>query len=71
MRNILKNNKGITIVALVVTVIILMILSAITISQIADDNGIIRKAFEAKDVQEQDQKREEDIMNEIRQEVRR
>lgn len=37
----MKNNKGITIIALVVTIIILLILSSISISYVVNKNGII------------------------------
>ena len=40
-------NKGITLIALVVTIIILLILVGVTISQISGENGLIRKAKEA------------------------
>ena len=39
--------KGITLIALVVTIIILLILVGVTISQITGENGLIRKAKEA------------------------
>ena len=39
--------KGITVIALVVTIIILLILVGVTISQITGENGLIRKAKEA------------------------
>ena len=40
-------NKGITLIALVVTIIVLLILSGITISLVFSKNGIIAKAMEA------------------------
>ena len=40
----LKNNRGVTLTALVVTLIVLAILTGITISYITDDNGIIETA---------------------------
>ena len=48
----LKTNKGITLVALVVTIIVLIILAGISINLILGDNGIITKAQEAKKAQE-------------------
>ena len=42
-----KNTKGITLVALVVTIIVLLILAGITINTLFSDNGIIKKAQEA------------------------
>ena len=44
----LKGNKGITLIALVVTIVILLILSGITIGTLMGDGGIIEKAKEAK-----------------------
>ena len=45
----LKQSRGITIIALVVTIIILLILAGITIGTITGDNGIINKAQSAKE----------------------
>ena len=39
MRKTLKNEKGITILALIITVIVLLILSGITISGLTGGNG--------------------------------
>ncbi len=44
----LKNNKGVTLIALVITVVVLLILSTITISSLTGDEGIIRNSNEAK-----------------------
>ena len=44
----LKANKGITLIALVVTIIVLLILAAVTINLVLGQNGIIGKANEAK-----------------------
>ena len=44
----LKGQKGITLVALVVTIIVLIILAGVSIALILDDNGIITKAREGK-----------------------
>ena len=44
----MKNNKGVTLVALVVTIIVLIILAGISINLILGDNGLITKAREAK-----------------------
>lgn len=40
----LKNNKGITLVALVVTIVILLILAGVSLNLVLGDNGIVRKA---------------------------
>ena len=41
-------NKGITLVALVITIIVLLILSGVTIASLSGDNGILRRAVEAR-----------------------
>ena len=43
-----EESKGITLIALVITVIVLLILAGITISAISGENGIIQKAEQAK-----------------------
>ena len=43
----LKNKKGITLVALVVTIVVLLILAGVSINLVLGDNGIIAKAKEA------------------------
>ena len=48
MNKRIKNNNGITLVAVVVTVVILIILAGISINLLLGDNGIINKAQEAK-----------------------
>lgn len=47
--NIRNSNRGITLIALVLTILILMILSAVTINLIIGENGIIVKAKQAKE----------------------
>ena len=41
-------NKGITLIALVITIIILLILASVTVATLTGDNGIITKAMEAR-----------------------
>lgn len=48
MKQILKNNKGITLIALVITIIILVILAGITLGFILGQDGIIEKANKGK-----------------------
>ena len=45
-----KANKGITLMALIVTIIVLLILAGISISMLAGNNGILNKAKEATEV---------------------
>ncbi len=44
-----KENKGITLIALVVTIIVLLILAGISISMLTGKNGILNRAAEAKE----------------------
>ena len=44
----LKINKGITLIALVITIIVLLILAGVTIATLTGDNGILTKAQNAK-----------------------
>lgn len=43
----LKENKGVTLVALVITIIVLLILAGVTLSMVMGDNGIFGKANDA------------------------
>ncbi len=44
----LKNKKGITLIALVVTIVVLLILAGVSISLVLDNNGIIGKSKDAR-----------------------
>jgi type II secretory pathway pseudopilin PulG len=44
----LKNMKGITLIALVITIVVLLILAGVTIAMLTGDNGILTKAQSAK-----------------------
>ena len=45
----LKKNKGITLIAIVITIIILLILAGVTIATLTGENGILTRATEAKE----------------------
>lgn len=45
----LKNKKGITLIALVVTIVVLLILAGVSVSVVADKNGIIQNSQEKKE----------------------
>ena len=67
----MKRNKGITLIALVITIIVLLILSGVAIAMLSGENGILRKVAEAKTKTEQSQTNEtdelanyEDVINE-------
>lgn len=46
-RNKVSENKGITLIALIVTIIVLLILAGVTLNMILDENGLINKAQSA------------------------
>ena len=48
MKRKLKNNKGITLIALVVTIVVLLILAGVSISMLTGENGIITQAQQSK-----------------------
>ena len=54
-----KNKGGITLIALVVTIIVLLILAGISVSMLTGQNGILNKAAEAKEKTEEAQKEEQ------------
>ena len=60
-----RKQTGITLIALVITVIVLLILAGVTIAALSGDNGILTKAKEAKEKTEQAQKDEEKILSEM------
>ena len=53
-----KENNGITLIALVVTIVVLLILAAVSISTLTGDNGIITRADDAKASTEKAQEKE-------------
>ena len=68
----LNTSKGITLIALVITIIVLLILAGVAISMLSGENGILKKAAEAKTKTEQAQTNEtedlasyEDVINEM------
>ena len=61
----INKNKGITLIALVVTIIILIILATVSINMVVGENGLIKKAEQARDAYEESSKREEDNFEEL------
>ncbi len=57
-------NKGITLIALVVTIIVLLILAGISITMLTGQNGILNRAKEAKEKTEEAQKDENEQLKE-------
>lgn len=63
------NNKGITLIVLVITIIILIIITGITVSLLLGENGIIAKAKQARELTKQAQENELISLNEIEQQM--
>ncbi len=53
-----SKNKGITLISLIVTIIVLIILAGISVAVLTGDNGLINKAGEAKDSSERADEKE-------------
>ena len=53
-----KEKKGITLIALVITIIVLLILAGVTIAALSGDNGILQNAAKAKEETEEAQEKE-------------
>ena len=45
----MKNQRGITLIALVITIIVLLILAGVSIAMLTGQNGVLTRATEAKD----------------------
>ena len=45
----MKNNRGITLIALVITIIVLLILAGVSIAMLTGENGILTQATTARD----------------------
>lgn len=58
----LKNKRGITLIALVITIIILLILAGITIVALTGDNGLFARAQQAKETTKNAQEKENFIL---------
>ena len=67
MEKYFKRNNGITLVALVVTIVVLLILAGVSINLVLGDNGIITKAKEAKEKSVQSSQNDLIAMNELAQ----
>ena len=61
----MKKQRGITLVSLVVTIIVLIILTGISINTLVGQNGVITRAQQAKENMMLAQQREEEQLNEI------
>ena len=45
----MRNNRGITLIALVITIIVLLILAGVSIAMLTGDNGILTQATKSRD----------------------
>ena len=61
----MKKERGITLIALVITILILLILAGITLNLALDENGIIRKSQEVVNKYEEAQKDELENLNQL------
>ena len=60
-----SNNYGITLIALVVTIVVLLILAGITIRLVFSNDGIISKAREAKNATENSELSDRQALNDL------
>ena len=60
-----KQEKGITLIALVVTIVVLLILAGVSISLVLNNNGVISKAKDAKNQYAEAQTNEEKQLNDV------
>ena len=61
----MKRNKGITLIALVITIIVLLILAGVAISMLSGENGILKKAGEAKTKTEEAREEESTTLSDM------
>ncbi|MBR3162826.1 MAG: hypothetical protein IKF17_01830 [Clostridia bacterium] len=59
MKKNIRENKGITLIALVITIIVLLILTGITIASLTGENGLLSRSSEARNSQNKAQIQEE------------
>ena len=57
-KELLKNDKGITLIALVITIIILLILAGVAIATLTGENGLFARAKQAKQTQTESEMKE-------------
>ena len=48
-----RKDRGITLIALVITIIVLLILAGVSVATLTGDNGLLKKTFEAKEANEE------------------
>ena len=62
-RKLAKRNNGITLIALVITIIVLLILAGISIAMLTGENGILTRANDAKNKTEEAEQEERNNLN--------
>ena len=67
---IANDNKGITMVALITTMIIMVIISGITILTINGQNPLIKRAVETKNLVEQEEQETNNLMEKYKQDLK-
>ena len=67
IKNELKNKKGITLIALVITIIVLLILAGVSIATLTGPNGLLTRANEAKVKTELSKENEEQTLKQYEQ----
>lgn len=60
-----KKNNGITMVALVVTIIVLLILTGVTVHQLSSDEGVVDKSINETEYHQEAIQNEQSKMNEV------
>ena len=69
MKKTFKSTKGITLIALVVTIVVLLILAGVSVNALFGNGGIIDKAKEAKELHEQKQQEELEEINKLNEQL--
>ncbi len=69
MNKLLKNNKGVTLIALVVTIVILIILAGVSMSMVLGDNGIFIQAKTAANKMASAEANTQEAMKELQNEI--
>ena len=70
VKTINKKERGITLIALIVTIVILLILSGVSIAILTGKNGVINQAKDAKEKYKQSSSNEEIGLNELSKELK-
>ena len=65
MKTKIKQEKGITLIALVVTIVVLLILAGVSVNAIFSENGIINKAKDAQNKMDEAQQKDLNSINEL------